>query len=359
MLPKLTVIMPAYNAGRTIERALKSIREQDYPQDLVEILVLDGGSTDNTRDIAEKYAAKVINNPEKLPESAKALAIRQCEGDYALYIDTDEYFIREDSLMARVDVFLQHPEVKVITATGKISLKEANGVTKYSNYVSDPFSFFMYKLNGNDREKELKRKYNYEKYTDYIIFSYEEGETLPLFDAAMNMFDMAYVRVLMEENGFDTNGENASDDTAFKNFASNIFENVVRKSMCSAMLEQDYIYHDPAESFSSFASKMRWRVYNNVFTPEGEGVGFASRSVAYKRLQQRRIWYILYSCLIIPVLVHSIVLVFIRHDVRMLMHFWFNELVMFWIGIYMICKIIGITPKRKTGYGKRATDRKG
>ena len=50
----ITVVMPTYNSEHTIEKALQSIRNQTYPQDSIEILVVDGGSTDKTLSIAQK-----------------------------------------------------------------------------------------------------------------------------------------------------------------------------------------------------------------------------------------------------------------------------------------------------------------
>ena len=67
--PTFTFVLPALNAsGSLFERALSSIRTQDYPAELVEILVADGGSTDDTREVAERYGARVIENPNRLAE---------------------------------------------------------------------------------------------------------------------------------------------------------------------------------------------------------------------------------------------------------------------------------------------------
>lgn len=65
--------MPTYNSEGTLEESLKTIRNQDYDQNQIEILVIDGGSTDKTRAIAEKYNCRIINNPRKLPEIAKEI----------------------------------------------------------------------------------------------------------------------------------------------------------------------------------------------------------------------------------------------------------------------------------------------
>lgn len=57
--PLISIVMPAYNAERTIELALRSIRMQTIA-DQIEILVIDGGSTDATREIARQYGAVIL-----------------------------------------------------------------------------------------------------------------------------------------------------------------------------------------------------------------------------------------------------------------------------------------------------------
>lgn len=72
-----TIVMPTYNSERTIEKALKSIRDQKFDQNQIEILVIDGGSTDRTIEIAERFGAVIIPNEERVPEAAKRLGDRK------------------------------------------------------------------------------------------------------------------------------------------------------------------------------------------------------------------------------------------------------------------------------------------
>lgn len=340
MEPIISIIMPAFNADRTIEQALKAIRKQNYPQNKIEILIVDGGSTDRTIEIAKKYNVVLLHNKKKLPEAAKEIGLRKCSGKYALYIDSDEIFINRDSLKKRIQIFEENPELKSITATGKVSKKSANAITVYSNYVSDPFSYFVYQLDGNNRLDELMKKYRFSDFGDYLIFYYKKGQTLPLFDAAMNMFEVEFAR-----KGYKT-CKNKS------NFAANIFENMVRESGMSAMLKDDLIYHIPEETIKTYLSKMKWRVYNNVFQPKGEGIGFSARSNGSQQLYKRKILYVLYSCSVIVPLIESFYLVVLKRRICFMLHFWINEYVMFWIVVYMFMKFVGITPLRMRVYGK-------
>lgn len=56
----VAIVMLSYNDELIIEDCLKSIRKQNYPSDMVEILLVDGGSTDKTIEIAKQYSAKTI-----------------------------------------------------------------------------------------------------------------------------------------------------------------------------------------------------------------------------------------------------------------------------------------------------------
>lgn len=88
-LPTITAVIPTLNAGRVLRDCLESIRMQEYPQHLVEIIIADGGSRDNTRDIARSFKANIIRNPQKTSESGKACGIKKAKGDLILLIDSD------------------------------------------------------------------------------------------------------------------------------------------------------------------------------------------------------------------------------------------------------------------------------
>ena len=64
-LPSISICIATFNSGNVVERTLKDIRKQAYPQEKIEILFGDGGSTDNTKELAEKYNVRFIEIPEE------------------------------------------------------------------------------------------------------------------------------------------------------------------------------------------------------------------------------------------------------------------------------------------------------
>ncbi|MCW4047426.1 MAG: glycosyltransferase [Candidatus Bathyarchaeota archaeon] len=82
------MIVAALNSEQTIGECLKSIFEIDYPQDLLEVIVMDGGSRDATVKIAEKYPAKVVSAPLNAP-AAYNYAMKTITNEVVGFIDAD------------------------------------------------------------------------------------------------------------------------------------------------------------------------------------------------------------------------------------------------------------------------------
>jgi len=87
--PLVSVIISTKDSGRTLEKCLKSIKDQSYEN--VELIVVDNNSTDSTKEIAEKYTDKVFNKgPER--SAQRNFGVRESKGKYLLIHDSDIYF---------------------------------------------------------------------------------------------------------------------------------------------------------------------------------------------------------------------------------------------------------------------------
>lgn len=88
----LSVICPIYNEEKYIGQFLDSIRQQDFPKDDLEILLVDGMSKDKTRELigqyAEKYAClKLVDNPQQTVPYAMNNGIKSAKGDIIIRLD--------------------------------------------------------------------------------------------------------------------------------------------------------------------------------------------------------------------------------------------------------------------------------
>ena len=84
----VSVIITTKNEEKNIGRCLTSIREQSYPQDRIEIIVVDNNSTDGTKSIALDFTTRVFDcGPER--SAQRNLGISQAGGKYILYLDAD------------------------------------------------------------------------------------------------------------------------------------------------------------------------------------------------------------------------------------------------------------------------------
>lgn len=90
--PLVSVIIPAYNAGKYIDQTIHSVLNQTYSP--VEIIIVNDGSTDNTAEVLRKYQSdsrvKVIYQPNSGCSSAKNTGLAHISGDYIQYLDADD-----------------------------------------------------------------------------------------------------------------------------------------------------------------------------------------------------------------------------------------------------------------------------
>jgi glycosyltransferase involved in cell wall biosynthesis len=89
---KISVITPSFNSGATIEKAIQSVLDQEYTN--YEHIIIDGGSTDNTLDILERYPHLTwVSEPDTGQANAMNKGFRMSRGDIIVYLNADDYFL--------------------------------------------------------------------------------------------------------------------------------------------------------------------------------------------------------------------------------------------------------------------------
>jgi len=143
---KISVIIPTFNAANTLGQALESVIEQDYPD--VEIVVVDGGSTDDTLAIIQQYRshiAKLICEPDEGVFDAVNKGILASEGDVTVFLGADDYFYSPHVFSTVAEAFAVHPEVKVVygdylrdKGEEKILMRHPDRLDKFTFFLRNP-----------------------------------------------------------------------------------------------------------------------------------------------------------------------------------------------------------------------------
>lgn len=119
-MPEVSVIIPTYNRGDLISDTIDSVLAQSF-QDF-EILVVDDGSTDNTREVLKKYAGKItyLNIVHTgLPAAARNAGLKQAKGKYVAFLDSDDIWMPE-KLAKQVAVLENYPEIDLVCSNAYI-----------------------------------------------------------------------------------------------------------------------------------------------------------------------------------------------------------------------------------------------
>ncbi len=125
--PKVSVVMPAYNESKTIIHGIKSILANDYPQDKLEIVVVDDGSKDNTYQIVMLFKTLVPHGSNiivvRQENGGKAHALNNgiknyATGELVMCLDSDSY-IKNDAIKKAV-LYFKDPKVQALAANIKI-----------------------------------------------------------------------------------------------------------------------------------------------------------------------------------------------------------------------------------------------
>ncbi|HCY3099082.1 TPA: poly(ribitol-phosphate) beta-N-acetylglucosaminyltransferase [Staphylococcus aureus] len=121
---KFSVIVPTYNSEKYITELLNSLAKQDFPKTEFEVIVVDDCSTDQTLQIVEKYRNKLNLKVDQLetnsggPGKPRNIALRQAEGEFVLFVDSDDYINKETLKDAAAFIDEHHSDVLLIKMKG-------------------------------------------------------------------------------------------------------------------------------------------------------------------------------------------------------------------------------------------------
>lgn len=138
--PKVTVLIPAFNEAKVIEGTIRNKLEQNYPSDLVEVIVISDESEDGTDDIVIRISATetrvrlIRQSPRQGKTAGLNLAMQQAQGDIIIFSDANSHY--DKNAVANLVNCFSDPQVGYVT--GKMVYVNSDG-----SLVGDGCSAYM------------------------------------------------------------------------------------------------------------------------------------------------------------------------------------------------------------------------
>lgn len=129
-MPKVSIIVPVYNAEKYIGKCLESILNQTYKN--IEVIVVNSGSTDKSEEIIKQYEnIKYIEAGNNGVSVARNIGIENLTGEYFCFVDADDYI--DENLIEKLSIYMQENYDLI-----KYKLKKVNGKFEEIEKVNGP-----------------------------------------------------------------------------------------------------------------------------------------------------------------------------------------------------------------------------
>lgn len=289
--PFVSIIIPVRNSGSVITSCLDSISQQNYPKNKFEVIIVDGGCTDNTLELVKSYniVKKVLKNPLITGEAGKSVGVKAAKGELVALVDSDNLLDAKDWLKRMVTPF-KDKDIIGAEPLYYTFRKQDYYITRYSALtgVNDPLCIFL----GNyDRWNYITNKW-----TEIPLMQEDKGD---------------YIKVILGDKQLPTIGANG---TVWRlsllkktNFAPYFFDidipfQLVKQGHTNFAKVKTGIIHLYCSSIKQFVKKQSRRI------TEFKNEKFSKYRVypwsALSKLKVAK--FVLYTVLVIPLLYQSL-----------------------------------------------------
>lgn len=95
---RFSIVVVNYNMGKYLEDALLSVIHQDYPKELIQLIVIDGGSKDNSVDIIKKHVSRInywVSEPDKGQSDAFNKGFKRVNHEWLFWLNADDFLLKD------------------------------------------------------------------------------------------------------------------------------------------------------------------------------------------------------------------------------------------------------------------------
>ncbi len=149
--PTLSIIIVTWNVERTLPRLLKDIENQEYPKVKIEIIIIDGGSTDNTLKLIKQAGLKIKVKKGKYPrdpEACKGEGLSMAKGEIVALIDADNALPNTNWLKEHIAPLVENKNIVGSYAWRFAYLKNDYILNRYFSLIgsADPVGLYLGKF---------------------------------------------------------------------------------------------------------------------------------------------------------------------------------------------------------------------
>lgn len=148
ILPNISIVIVTCNCAQNLKECLSRIARQDYPKEKIEILVVDGGSTDGTLEVARSFEAKVVDGGFKDDaEPRRGIALFYATYGIVAYIDSDIFLPNSTWLREMVTPFIKDREIVATQPLFYECRREDSLLNRYFSLLGnhDPVAYYLKK----------------------------------------------------------------------------------------------------------------------------------------------------------------------------------------------------------------------
>jgi glycosyltransferase involved in cell wall biosynthesis len=200
-LPKISVVTPSFNQGQFLEQTILSVLGQNYPN--LEYIIVDGGSTDNSVEIIQKYADKLtywVSEPDRGQSEAINKGFEKATGDILCWLNSDDMYmpdvfqfvaqnldVNDDRILTGNCIHYSESDNDGVTAQGCDTLqyfREFNLLN--ADFITQPSTFWSRKV--WERVGKLNEKFHFVFDWEWFIRAKQVGVTFVPVNRVLSLY---------------------------------------------------------------------------------------------------------------------------------------------------------------------------
>lgn len=169
--PKISIVMPSFNQGKFIEQSILSIINQQYPN--LQLIIIDGGSTDETIDIIKKYENYVdywVSESDKGQSDALNKGFKKSNGDFFGWLNSDDLYLPGVFFLI-IDTFKKNPKTELVFGDW-LSIDKKNNIIDLNHAFDFNLNHFRYEGFHLNAQSMLWKSSLHKKFSGFFLELY-------------------------------------------------------------------------------------------------------------------------------------------------------------------------------------------